>query len=265
MTHRALKPALALVIALSALPPARATAQAAPPKLEKLGDVVDEQVAAHKDASASQERIDKIDDETQAMLVKFIQAKAETESINAYADQLAIQIQSQTEEIESIQKQLVEVETFSRDVLPTMQRMLENLGQFVELDVPFLLDERRKRVVGLQEIMNRADVTISEKFRRILEAYQIEMEFGRTIEAYEGRLGSGEDARTVQFLRVGRVSLMYQTLDGKETGYWDADQKTWAVDDGYRHAFIEGLRVAKKLGAPDLLVVPVPAPKEARS
>ena len=74
-------------------------------------------------------------------------------------------------------------------------------------------------------MMSRADVTISEKYRRILEAYQVELDYGRTLEAYEGKLGSGDDARTVQFLRVGRVALLYQTLDGKETGYWDARQE----------------------------------------
>ena len=79
--------------------------------------------------------------------------------------------------------------------------------------------------------MPRADVTISEKYRLILEAYQIELDYGRTLEAYEGRLGTGADARTVEFARLGRVSLMYRTLDGSETGYWDADQKDWVVDD----------------------------------
>ena len=70
--------------------------------------------------------------------------------------------------------------------------------------------------------MPRADITISEKYRLILEAYQIELEYGRTLSAYEGRLGTGADARTVEFAQLGRVSLMYRTLDGSETGYWDA-------------------------------------------
>jgi hypothetical protein len=114
-------------------------------------------------------------------------------------------------------------------------------------------------------MMNRADVTISEKFRRIIEAYQVEMDYGRTIEAYEGKLGEAADARTVQFLRVGRVGLLYQTLDGKETGYWDARQKTWVVDNNYGHSFVEGIAVARKTRAPEMLILPVPAPKEAKS
>jgi hypothetical protein len=87
------------------------------------------------------------------------------------------------------------------------------------------------------------------------------MEYGRTIEAYEGKL-AGTDERTVQLLRIGRLSLLYQTMDGKETGYWDRDKKAWVVDNHYAHAFREGTHVAKKLGAPDILIAPIPAPEE---
>jgi hypothetical protein len=114
-------------------------------------------------------------------------------------------------------------------------------------------------------MMPRADVTISEKYRRILEAYQIELEYGRTLEAYQGRLGMGADARTVEFVRLGRVSLMYRTIDGSETGYYDAAKKTWVADASYKHAVETAIRVAKRDGAAELLTVPVPAPQEVRS
>ena len=98
--------------------------------------------------------------------------------------------------------------------------------------------------------MGRADVSTSEKYRLILEAYQAELEYGQTIEAYEGRLGTGADARTVEFARLGRVSLMYRTLDGVETGYWDANQKTWVVDASYHDAVEEAIRVANERRRP---------------
>src|SRR5262249_43775831 len=135
------------------------------------------------------------------------------------------------------------------------------LERFVSLDVPFLAEERRRRIANLKDMMERADVTVSEKYRRVVEAYQIEMEYGRTLEAYEARLGDSADARTVEFLRVGRVALMYQTLDRKETGYWDARKRQWVVDNEYGHAFAKNIEVAKKMRAPDLLVVPVAAPQ----
>jgi hypothetical protein len=142
-----------------------------------------------------------------------------------------------------------------------MQQMVETLDQFVKLDVPFLLEERSARVQNLKDMMGRADVTISEKYRRILEAYQIELEYGRTLDAYEGRLGTGADAPTVEFVRLGRVSLMYRTLDGAKVGYWDADQKKWVEDASYREDIQQALRVARGQGAKELLTVPVPAPK----
>jgi hypothetical protein len=56
---------------------------------------------------------------------------------------------------------------------------------------------------------------------------------------------------------------MYRTRDGEETGYWDRYQRKWIVDNDYADAVQEALRVAKKSGSPDLLTVPVPAPREA--
>jgi hypothetical protein len=228
---------------------------------EELVAVVKEQSAADREAKLVQERIDQLDDETGKLLGQYRQLLSETESFTAYSAQLGTQVQSQLSEIENTNQELAEIETTTREVMPLMQKMLDTLGRFVELDVPFLLEERSKRVATLKDMMARADVSVSEKYRRIVEAYVVEMEYGRTIEAYEGKL-AGTDERTVQLLRVGRVSLLYQTMDGKETGYWDTDKKAWVVDNHYAHAFREGTYVAKKLGAPDILFAPVPAPKE---
>lgn len=250
--------ALAWAVSLALAVPARAQ------KVD-LDTVVKQQIRTDADAKASQERVNQIDDETQKLLSEYRKAISDTESYNTYADQLTAQVQSQREEIDEINAQLLEVERTAREVSPLMLKMLDTLARFVALDVPFLVEERAKRVTGLQQMMTRADVTISEKYRRILEAYQVEMDYGRTIEAYEAALGDGDGARTVQFLRVGRVSLLYQTLDGRETGYWDAQKKAWTIDDDYQHGFKQGVAVAKKLSAPEMLIVPVPAPKDVRS
>jgi hypothetical protein len=113
--------------------------------------------------------------------------------------------------------------------------------------------------------MSSAETTVAEKYRSILEAYQAELEYGNTLETYAGHLGTGADARTVEFARLGRITLMYRTLDGEETGYWDANQKTWVVDDSYADEIEEAIRVARGDGPQELLIVPVPAPQEVRS
>jgi hypothetical protein len=232
---------------------------------QSLDNAIATQGEADKAAASSQKRINEIRDRLQDAASRYASAVADAESLEKYNSQLDKQVKAQRDEVSSIETQLLEIETTSREVQPLMQRMVDTLQKFVSLDTPFLLAERTSRVQTLQDIMPRADVTISEKYRRIIEAYQIELEYGRTLESYDGLLGSGQDARTVSFVRLGRVALLYQTLDGTETGYWDADKKDWVVDNSYAAAVAEARRVAKKDGPPNLLTVPVPAPKEARS
>jgi hypothetical protein len=196
---------------------------------------------------------------------RYARAMADTESLQRYNMLLEEQVRSQEAEVASIGRQMIEIETTSRQVQPLMQEMVNTLDQFVKLDVPFLIEERTARVANLKTIMDRADVSIAEKYRMILDAYQSELEYGRTIEAYSGRLGTGPDARTVEFARLGRVTLLYRTLDGSETGYWDAQKKDWVQDPSLRGAVEEALRRAKDDGPPELLTVPVPAPQEVRS
>jgi hypothetical protein len=225
---------------------------------DKVKAVIGEQVKTEQAAVASQKKIEQLDSETSKMLADYRQMTAEAASLKSYNDELAVQVKSQTDQLQGMAHQLEEIQTTAREVLPMMNKMLETLEQFVKLDLPFLSDERSARIATLKDMMGRADVSTSEKYRRLVEAYQIEMEYGRTVEAYQGKV----DDKTVDFLRVGRISIMYQTLDGKETGYWDIDQQKYVVDNSYSDGVKAGLKIARKQSAPDFLTVAIHAPKE---
>ena len=229
-----------------------------------LETIVQAQIAADKDAVESQKRINSLDDQAKDMLQKYNLLVAEAQSMNSYSDQLQLQVKDQNDAIASYNQQLVDIENTAREVMPMMQRMLDQIDRFVELDIPFLLENRRERIQKLKDVMGKADVAISEKYRRIVEAYQIELDFGRTLEAYEAKLPGDSAGRTVRFLRIGRVALLYQTMDGEETGYWDKDKKAWVVDNSYRAEVKQGFAVALKMGAPELIVAPIPAPQDAK-
>jgi hypothetical protein len=119
-------------------------------------------------------------------------------------------------------------------------------------------------MADLHEVMIRADVTDAERYRRIVEAYQIENEFGRTIEAYQGELTLDGATRQVDFLRIGRVAFLYQTLDGSETGVWDQKNRAWLDAANSASAVRLGLRMARKQTAPDLLKLPLPTAEAAQ-
>ncbi len=153
------------------------------------------------------------------------------------------------------------VSLIERQIVPLMVRMLDSLEEFIRLDVPFLQEERADRLTQMRSMMERSDVIAAEKFRRILEAYEIENEYGRTIEAYKGTLEVAGKNSEVDFLRVGRVALLYQTVGGTHTGAWNKESKSWdsLAPEQYKQEVAKGLRVARKQVAPDLLVLPIAA------
>lgn len=223
-----------------------------------LEQAISTQVETDMAAQKSQEQVDTLSDETQQMLAEYRDVIRQKDSLHAYNDQLDKLVVSQKKELDSIDLQLRNIESTQRDIVPLMLNMIDVIAQFVELDIPFLPEERHARVVQLQTLMERADVTISEKYRRILEAYQVETEYGRTIEAYQGEMTMADNTRTVDFLRIGRVSLYYLSLDGQEVGMWDKNAHQWVqLDDSYRQPVDQALKVASKQLPPDLLVLPV--------
>lgn len=232
---------------------------------EQLRSSVKVQTQIDKNASGSQRKIDQYANETEKLLADYKLVLRKTDSLRIYDDHLEKLVRSQNEEAASLRKQLHEIDTTNQGVIPLMVRMVDTLEQFVRLDVPFLLKERNTRVENLKELMDRADVTVSEKYRRVMEAYQVEMEYGRTIEAYRGPLNIGGVETTVDFLRVGRVALIYQSLDKKMAGVWNQEIKNWqSLPDDFRTPITKGLRIAKRQAAPDLLKLPIAAPEVAQ-
>ena len=231
-----------------------------PAATDPLGQARTVRKEANVEGVDSQERIDVLNSETDQLFSQYTSALRQIDSIRVYNRQMRNLVASQENELASLADQIDRVEEVGRSVTPLMLRMIDAVDAFVRLDTPFLIEERRGRIAGLHEMMGRADVSNAEKFRQIMEAYQIENEYGRTIEAYRSNLERDGKEITVDFLRFGRIALVYQTLDGSETGVWDPATNTWTVlDDDYRTPIRQGLRIARKQSAPDLIRLPLPA------
>ncbi|NOX51142.1 MAG: DUF3450 domain-containing protein, partial [Gammaproteobacteria bacterium] len=139
-----------------------------------------------------------------------------------------------------------------------MLRMIDGLEQFVDLDMPFLLKERHERISSRREMMDRADVAVSEKFSQIFRAYQIENEYGRTIETYGDTIVIEGTERKVDILKIGRVALLYQTPDGAETGMYNKNTKQFeAIDNSYQASIRQGIRMARQQATQDMFNIPV--------
>lgn len=228
--------------------------------------VIDTGVARNEAAKASQQRVEKTAEQTDKLVQEYKNLMKIVDGLQVYNALLQRQLDAQQAEINDLDNSIMQVAVVQRQVTPLMLRMLEGLENFIELDVPFLLEERRERVSKLKGLLDDANVTTAEKFRAVLEAFEIENDFGRTIEAYRGTLEVDGTTRDMDFLRVGRVALLYQSIGGKYNGMWDQRARAWVALPAaeYRNQIDKGLRIARKQVAPDLLMLPVAAPEDAR-
>jgi hypothetical protein len=216
-----------------------------------LNATLEEQKVSDRDAARSQARIAQLSDQTTELLGEYRLVLQRLEQVRLYNANL---------------QQLDDFQVVKVEIVPLMFSMIEDLENLIALDVPFLLEERTDRVTRLKDMMDSSNVAIGEKYRQIMEAYKVEVDYGRTIEAYSGNLERDGQTREVDFLRVGRIVLAYQTIDKAETGFWNKQTGQWeTLGAEYRTPITEGLRIARKQSAPNLLKLPVPAPVPAES
>ena len=254
MSVTPLKPAAGLlVLALAAPLPALCADAAAVDALEAEG------IERINDGQAVEAEVGRIDDATRSLVDDYQAQLKLVQGLETYITLLDRQLAAQEEEVGILQQSIADVAVIERQVLPLMVRMIDTLKSFVALDVPFLAEERSGRIAGLEALMTRSDVTVAEKSRRVFEAYQIENEYGRTIEAYTAKLELPDASFDAEFLRVGRLGLLYRTVGANRVGFWDPDVGAWRDLPGspWNRLIEQGLEVARQEVAPQLVHVPV--------
>jgi len=206
-------------------------------------------------SAQSQDKIDLTERQTDKIVNEWKAVSKQVEGLKLYNEQKRIQIKAQLELMDKLDEQLVQVVVMQRQIPPLAQRMLESLESFINLDTPFRIEERTNRIDLVRSSLAKPKVTASEQVRQVLEAYNIEAEYGRKIDTYESTL---TDGTVVNILVVGRIGMFYQTKDEQSSGRWNNDTNSWdELPGSYRKPIRDGIRMAKKLAPTDMLMMPV--------
>lgn len=204
-----------------------------------------------------QESIDVLHAQTRRMLDEYRAELKIVDGLETYITMLDDQLRAQEAEIATLQTSITDVAVIERQILPLLARMVDGLEQYIALDVPFLPEERSDRIVTLRRTLGRSDVTVAEKARRVFEAFQVETDYGRTIEAYRAKLAIDGASFDADFLRVGRVALVYRTVGDERLGFWNGENWQPLPGSPYRRLIEQGLKVARQEIAPELLTIPL--------
>jgi|TARA_X000001036_G_scaffold6827_1_gene6200 hypothetical protein len=206
-------------------------------------------------SAQSQNKIDSTERQTDKIVNEWKATSKQVEGLKLYNEQKRIQIKAQLDLMDKLDEQLVQVVVMQRQIPPLAQRMLESLESFINLDTPFRIEERKNRIDLVRSSLAKPKVTASEQVRQVLEAYNIEAEYGRKIDTYESALSDGT---VVNILVIGRIGMFYQTKDEQSSGRWNNDTNSWDdLPGSYRKPIRDGIRMAKKLAPTDMLLMPV--------
>lgn len=220
--------------------------------------------STNRSAAESQQKIDQLSAQTRALLEEYRKYAEGSEYQATYTRELEELQAAQALQIAALREQIEQARITRQRIVPLMRTMADALEKFVVLDLPFHQEERITGVLQLKQRLNDPGLSVAARFRLLLEAYQLEQGYGGSIEAWRGPLQSEGETLSVEYLRVGRVALYYQSLDGATTGYWDRAGQSWVVlDPRHNRPVAQALRVARNLVAPQLLQLPMAPPGEA--
>ena len=233
----------------------------------EVSDVLKAGAVKVQNAKTAQTKVDRIADQTDGLLQEFKQVNKQIESLRVYNSQLERQIASQKQMMAELRESIENATIIERGISPLMMSMLKGLEEFVALDIPFKKEQRENAIADLYVNMDSAKFSAAEKFRQILEVYDIESEYSSSLESYRDLVdidANGSEVE-VEMLRIGRVALMYQTKDKSQTGAWNKETGSWeTLGSEYRRPVDQGIRIAKKLSPQDVMQMPITAPETAQ-
>ncbi|WP_038179292.1 DUF3450 domain-containing protein [Vibrio rhizosphaerae] len=217
------------------------------------------QEKTNQTSARSQKVIDKSASESLELKASIERLREEVNNLQVYRHHLKTLIDSQNQEMTSLSQQIGDIKETRQGIVPLMYHMIDGLKQIIAQDKPIKLAQRKERVEKLTALMGRADVSEAEKYRRILEAYQIEMDYGNKIATYQDDITTPDKVtREVDILYVGRLSLIARSLNHQSFWVWDMQSHQWINGDTALLTQInQAFDLANQRIAPTLLNVPV--------
>ena len=224
-------------------------------QIQPLLDVGEER---QKSERTSQTKIDSMDDDTSLIVNEYKTVSKQIEGLRVYNAQMKKQIERQEERLKEIDRTMKEAQIMQRQIPPFTRRLLAGVEKSIELDMPFHLAERKERIAFAKAAIDNPTVSPAEGLRQVLEAFNVEMEYGRKLDSYKDTIKIDGQDREVNILRVGRVAMVAQTSNQSETLAYDIESGSWVKLDGsYKNPATKGIRIANKLATVDMLELPI--------
>jgi hypothetical protein len=192
--------------------------------VKQLTDTVQKTVDTHQQTQKQQQAWA---EEKADLAARYRSAKAQVEYLEKKKAFEEKEVNELDEGIAELERRMVESVRLAEDLQDSLNVVVDHLEAWVNRDVPFLMEERQARLASVREAIARPDVTPAEKLRRVLEALQVEANYGNLADVSQEKIVVGGEEVYADIVRVGRVSIFWRSPDGKRVGEYDRASKSW--------------------------------------
>jgi hypothetical protein len=155
-------------------------------------------------------------------------------------------------------KQLTDITQIQSRIVPLITTQIAELKQHLDDDLPFLPDERHRRLQRLAELRDDPGTAASETFRRVMEALLVEAEYGNTVEVYRQTITIEGQELLVDIFRLGRMALFFQSLDHQRCGFYNVAASAWqTLASSYNSTLQAAMDMGAKRRPVEMLTLPV--------
>ena len=220
-------------------------------------------ISALKTETAASEEYQKWDDQKKDLAAEITNMKMLDDWMTFQNSKYQRYVQRQQKTIAELKRRKIEAQKINMELEPFLETIVDRLEEQIKADLPFLSKERTQRIAFLRDSLDDYHLELSEKLRRVFEALQIETEYGRNVENTSEQINLDGVPTTVSIFRLGRTALYYQTEDGKSSGYWDRNSKTWVpVSSEFSRDIQKAKDMASRKRAVELISLPVAQPTD---
>ena len=213
-----------------------------------------------QEGARAQQEINQVADRVGDLEREYLALRQQIEDQRVFVEQQQVFLRSQQNELETLQFQLERVSTIERDLTPMLLEMYVALEEFIASDMPFQSDVRQARLDNIQRLLGDAGVPPAEKYRVILNAYEIEAAYGRSLRTYGEEVVLDGVPNEVTVLQFGRVALVRIFQDRSMEIMTRANPEWRPLSGGHANNVQRALRIAQEVTTPDVFIVPLPGP-----
>ena len=222
---------------------------------KSLSDTVARTVATQQETQKKQEAWA---EEKNDLTARYRAAMAQVDYLDKTRAFEQKEVNSLDASIAELNRRMVESVKLKDNLEDTLNVVVDHLENRVNKDIPFLMNERRERIASVREAIAKPELSAAEKLRRVLEALQVEANYGNTVDVSQERIKVGDEEISADIIRIGRVSVFWRSPDGNRVGEFDRGTGQWVeMDHKYAHVISDVREMVMRLRSTKVVTLPL--------